>query len=210
LRLRGNLSSRRCNYTPIFEHGEVTHDPDAFSGTGIVYANHEYNLGCDMYLVVDVIDHPSIHKLVVFIQCKDWFSEFANNLSMFAHWRWAQQFAISAQVPMNRDGNPPTKILNPLAKFFSDHPSIKPVFLLFSANSFDWPKKPLNYFATTPDEFKTSYLRNDEGLMNLHHMKCWFPTVGYNVEAAAQFRQLWARTDTVGNQHEGSCESHVQ
>lgn len=70
---------------------------------------------------------------------------------------------------------------------FKDH---KPVFIIFSPNKIDAiSSKFLDDVQIHTTQYEAKQLRTNEATMDLEHAKTWFPTFGYNMQAAHNLSQ---------------------
>jgi hypothetical protein len=206
LELTGVLnSSDTWEFCPsIFEKSQLhtcTADDFKSKPPGVYWLAHKFNLTCDIVIIANVSPNSTtvVKRLVIFMQIKDWFLDYCqvdnNTLFMLGAWRWAQQFVLSPTVYKSKWNKNSTPYHNDVATIFENDLSIKPVFILFSANPIflddneNLPK--FDHCPTTIDEYRTQTLRADEGLANLEHMKSWLPTVAYNVQVVHTLKSLW-------------------
>ena len=74
-----------------------------------------------------------------------------------------------------------------------------PVFLIFSANkieSISTGGEFSNVEFNETTQYKEKHLRENEGTMNLEHAKSWFPTFGYNLQAAHNLSHRMVTNDS--------------
>ena len=109
-------------------------------------------------------------RVVVFFQWKDWYED----KDMLLRWRDSQAFA--------REEHPGT------VQFLSDPVnSLAFVFILGSAN----PLESLRHRKSNGNS-PGPILLEQEGIMDLSHMRSWFPTAGYNLQAAHKLRRIYS------------------
>ena len=175
---------------------------------GFYHPTNEYNNTADVIGILNVkkTNNTNVKRLILFIQLKDWFkdtvSEKVNGRTRVKNivdeWRWSQQFATESDVYLTRKCK--EKSMNQFNAFWKEHEDHMPVFLLFSANKIESIStggkfSNVRFHRTTQN--KKKYLRENEGTLNLEHSKNWFPTFGYNMQAA-QLQQI----------SYGSCGEH--
>ena len=124
-------------------------------------------------------------KVDSFCSISDWFKDTASQNHIVDEWRWSQQFVTESDVYLTRDDE--EKSVNKFSGYWEEHKDQRPVFLIFSADkiesiSTEGKFSNVNFSRTT--QYKEEYLRENEGTMNLEHSKSWFPTFGYNMQAA--------------------------
>ena len=105
-------------------------------------------------------------------------------------WRWSQQFVTELDVFLTRKKE--EKSMNQF-NYWKEHKDHMPVFLIFSANKIESISNTgefSNVIFHETTQYKENHLRENEGTMNLEDSKNWFPTFGYNLQAAHKLSQL--------------------
>ena len=170
---------------------------------GVYLPSDESNSG-DLVVILEVADSPK--KVVIFFEMKDWTSLLKEGFPMIAHWRWSKQFLRStglvplAKHPKQGDGYGTINHSNLQKKSYLGYlkdAGFEVGFVLFSSNrqrcvedegAFSGELTLIPSDTTKQDHPRQ--LRSDEALMDLRHMKMWFPTVAYNVMAAHKLNQF--------------------
>ena len=144
----------------------LRHLTDADAG---MYSLPESNPHIDAIGLFDLVRQQSgKHRLVVFFQWKDWYRDDG----MLETWRRDQEFA-------RKDHLATVEYLNDLSTVLH--------LPLFLAN-------PLECFEALDPNAAPESIKEREGVMDLSHMQRWFPTAGYNVQAAHKLRRVYKST----------------
>ena len=167
---------------------------------GFYLPRDDYNNTADVIGILNVkkTNNTNVKRLILFIQLKDWFKDTAVKNHIIDEWRWSQQFATESDVFLTRKKE--EKSMNQFNDYWKEHKDHMPVFLIFSANKIDSISNTGEFsndvtFSRTT-QYKENHLRENEGTMNLEHSKNWFPTFGYNLQAAHKLSQLWEMVPT--------------
>ena len=192
------------DYCPSVSRNHSLHciDFDHLAGLspGFYVPNEKYNNTADVIGILKVknINQTKVKRLILFIQLKDWFKDTVSKkvdgkthtINIVDEWRWSQQFVTESDVYLTRDDK--EKSVNQFSGYWEEHKDHKPVFLIFSANkikSISTEGKFSNVTFGDTTQYTEEYLRKNEGTMNLEHSKSWFPTFGFNMQAAHNLAQ---------------------
>ena len=140
---------------------------DAAAG---MYSLPKGNPYIDAIGLFDLVNQKAgIRRIVVFFQWKDWYED----KDMLQRWRDSQVFVKEHLETANTLNDP----VNSLAF----------TFVLGSAN-------PLKCLRNDDPQSVTESepLLEREGIMDLSHMQRWFPTAGYNLQAAHKLRIIYS------------------
>ena len=145
----------------------LRHLTDADAG---MYSLPKGNPYIDAIGLFDLVNQKAgIRRIVVFFQWKDWYED----KDMLQRWRDSQVFVKEHLETANTLNDP----VNSLAF----------TFVLGSAN-------PLKCLRNDDPQSVTESepLLEREGIMDLSHMQRWFPTAGYNLQAAHKLRIIYS------------------
>ena len=173
---------------------------------GVYYHSGAGNPFIDCTMILETTRGGAIKRVVVHLQFKDHYN---SRDGLMAKWRFGQQFAYDDEVAM---GPNTSRTRMGLASMYKDH-GIAHVHLLVTANPitdlvtqegtitpkgrepYKKGKNSQDYNAAISVEAcKCEHLRENEGLVNLEDMKTWFPTMGWNLQAAHKLREVFFRT----------------
>ena len=153
---------------------------------GFYHPKEKYNNTADVTGILNVKGTNDPKRLILFIQMKDWFQdELKNGKHIIDGWRWSQQFVSENDVYSARNSKETLK--NSFPKYWEVNPNEICVFIIFSANKIKSISKTgafsdVQFTQTT--QSTNPQLERNEATMDLDHSKTWFPTFGYNLQAA--------------------------
>merc|ERR1711953_476029 len=176
---------------------------------GVYHHSGAGNPFIDSTMILETQDGGAIKRIVVHLQFKDHYN---SRDGLMAKWRFGQQFAYDDEVAM---GPNTSRTRMGLASMHKDH-GIAHVHLLVTANPItdlvtqdgtitpkgrDPYKRGKNFqdynAAISVESCKCERLRENEGLVNLENMKTWFPTMGWNLQAAHKLREPFVRSTDI-------------
>ena len=201
-----SIPNTLIDYCPSFCDGAkfscIDFDTLANLSPGFYHPTNNFNNTADVIGILNVNDNKTnVKRLILFIQMKDWFKDTVLEKvdgggtrvkNIVDEWRWSQQFVTKDNVFLTRTSKETSE--NAFANYWKNHPEDKPVFLIFSSNKIEsitreGKFKKVGFLSTTQNQEET--LSENEGIMDLEHCKTWFPTLGYNMQAAHKLSQLW-------------------